>query len=183
MSEARQELLERLVGHVAENGMSDASLRELALAVGTSHRMLLYHFGSREGMVAAVVATVEASQRQVLQDLAENATTPEQLVADQWRVLCDPAVAPFVRLFFEVVAQAMFERPGTEGFLDSLTEPWLQAGTDAATRLDIEVDPDEIRLGVAVVRGLLLEAVTSGDVDASTRSLERFLAMWGASRS
>ncbi len=183
MSEARQQLLDRVVAHVAENGMSDASLRDLAQSVGTSHRMLLYHFGSREGLVAAVVATVEASQRQVLQDLAENATTPEQIVADQWQVLSDPALAPFVRLFFEVVAQAMFERPGTEGFLDSLTEPWLEVGRDAAARLGLDVDPDEIRLGIAVIRGLLLEAVTSGDVDASTRSLERFLALWASGRS
>ena len=34
----------------------------LAAAIGTSHRMLIYHFGSREGLVAAIVASVEAPQ-------------------------------------------------------------------------------------------------------------------------
>ncbi|MEZ5140174.1 MAG: hypothetical protein R2711_15805 [Acidimicrobiales bacterium] len=46
-STARRELLDRVLAHVAEQGLSDRSLRDLATAVGTSHRMLLYHFGSR----------------------------------------------------------------------------------------------------------------------------------------
>jgi AcrR family transcriptional regulator len=47
----KQQLLERALGYFTEHGISDISLRELAAALGTSHRMLIYHFGIERGLV------------------------------------------------------------------------------------------------------------------------------------
>lgn len=179
----RDSLVDRLVDHAATNGLSDSSLRELADAVGTSHRMLIYHFGSRAGVVAAVVERVEALQRAALEDIAAAADSPTSIVSTQWAQLSDPAMAPFVRLFFEVVAQAMFDRPGTAGFLDGLTEPWLEVGADVQERIGVPVDRDDLRLGVAVMRGLLLDAVASGDPEPAGAALGRFLDMWERDRA
>ena len=66
MGDARSELLDRIVDEVAQHGIGDRSLRDLAAAVGSSHRMLLYHFGSRAGLVAAIVVEVEARQRSLM---------------------------------------------------------------------------------------------------------------------
>jgi AcrR family transcriptional regulator len=44
-------------------GIADLSLRELAAAIGTSHRRLLYHFGSREGLLVAIARAVEEAER------------------------------------------------------------------------------------------------------------------------
>lgn len=177
---ARDDLLARTIEHVAAHGLSDVSLRDLAAAVGSSHRMLIYHFGSREGLVAAIVADVEATQRLALAELAEQATGPVELIRAQWTQLTDPALVPFVKLFFEVLALALHGRPGTEGFLVGLTDPWLDAASAVADRLDVDTDRDELRLGVAVVRGLLIEVVASGDAAPATASLERFLEQWRA---
>ena len=181
MTTARDALLEKAMGHVATHGLSDLSLRELAAAIGTSHRMLIYHFGSREGLVAAIVAAMEAQQREALTALAEGATSPRALIESQWAQLTDPALRPFVALFFEVLAMAVHGRPGTEGFLDQLTDPWLALAADLAARMDLVTDVDELRLGVAVSRGLLIEVLASGDVEGPTASLHRFLDMWEAS--
>ena len=62
----RGALLGRAIGHFAEHGVGDTSLRALAEAIGTSHRMLIYHFGSREGLLAEVTREVEARQRALL---------------------------------------------------------------------------------------------------------------------
>jgi hypothetical protein len=114
-----------------------------------------------------------------LSTLAEEADGPADVVRSQWTVLTDPAMAPHIRLFFELLALALHERPGTEGFLDTLTEPWLDVAAEVAvTRLGYQPDRAELRLGVAVVRGLLIEAVASNDPEPATESLERFLAMW-----
>ena len=43
----RRELLDALIAEFAAGGIGDRSLRRVAEAVGTSHRMLLHHFGSR----------------------------------------------------------------------------------------------------------------------------------------
>ena len=67
---ARERLLAAVLGYVTEHGFSDLSLREVAAAIGTSHRMLIYHFGSREGLLVAVVQAVEAAQRGFLAELA-----------------------------------------------------------------------------------------------------------------
>src|SRR5262245_62078955 len=61
----RQRLLDAAIDHVAAHGIGDLSLRELAAAIGTSHRMLIYHFGSKEGLLVAIVDEVEARQRQL----------------------------------------------------------------------------------------------------------------------
>ena len=45
-----------------DGGIGDRSLREIAEAVGTSHRMLLHHFGSRDELLLAIVDEVERRQ-------------------------------------------------------------------------------------------------------------------------
>lgn len=174
----RESLLERILPHVAANGLMDASLREIAEAVGTSHRMLIYHFGSRDGLVAAVVAAMEAAQRQTLLRLASEATDPADLVRRQWTELTRPEVLPFVRLFFDVLSQAAAGKPGTDGFLESLTEPWLDMATGIADRMGAEVARPELRVGVAVMRGLLVDVLAGCPIDEATAALEAHLARW-----
>ena len=59
----REQLLERVTDHVLEHGLIGLSLRPVAAAVGTSDRMLIYHFTSRDALVSAVVA--RATERAV----------------------------------------------------------------------------------------------------------------------
>ncbi|MFZ0230145.1 MAG: helix-turn-helix domain-containing protein, partial [Mycobacterium sp.] len=51
----RRQLLDALVDEFATGGVGGRSLREVAEAVGTSHRMLLHHFGSKEDLLVAIV--------------------------------------------------------------------------------------------------------------------------------
>lgn len=178
----RDQLLDRVVVAVARGGLADHSLRALAAASGTSHRMLLYHFGSRDGLIAAIVGRIEADQRSAMMRLATEATSPTDLIRRQWAELTDPSVLGFVTLFFEATALALHGRPGTEGFLDALTESWLGEAEPVAARVGVAFDPVEVRLGVAVLRGLLLDAAASGDPAPATASLERFLSSWEQSR-
>ena len=59
----RDALLAACTDHVLAEGLIGLSLRPLAKAVGTSDRMLIYHFGSRAGLVAAIID--EATARSV----------------------------------------------------------------------------------------------------------------------
>jgi len=65
-SQAREDLLAAAVRHALDGGIADLSLRQIAAAIGTSHRMLIYHFGSREGLLVAVTQAVEEQQRAAL---------------------------------------------------------------------------------------------------------------------
>ena len=72
----REELLGRAVAWFAEHGVGDTSLRTLAAGIGTSHRMLNYHFGSREGLLGAVVEAVEQAEHAALLELAATHDDP-----------------------------------------------------------------------------------------------------------
>lgn len=52
----REDLLEQATDYVLEHGLIGLSLRPLAAAIGTSDRMLIYHFRNRDALVSAVVA-------------------------------------------------------------------------------------------------------------------------------
>lgn len=52
----RDELLEAVTDHVLEHGLIGLTLRPVAAAIGTSDRMLIYHFESRDALISAVVA-------------------------------------------------------------------------------------------------------------------------------
>src|SRR5262245_580040 len=77
----KQELLDAVAAEVARGGIGDRSLREIGAAVGTSHRMLIHHFGSREGLLTEVVRKVEADQRLFLESLQLD---PEQALDQMW---------------------------------------------------------------------------------------------------
>ena len=117
----RDRLLAAAIAHVESHGVGDLRLRELAAAIGTSHRMLIYHFGSKEGLVVALVHAVEAAQRAFLTQLfADPSVEPAEAVRTMWRRLADPGLHPQERLFFEMYGQALQGRPGTAGFLDGI---------------------------------------------------------------
>ncbi|MER5384932.1 TetR/AcrR family transcriptional regulator [Streptomyces sp. NPDC002688] len=55
----RRDLIDRVRAYMVRHGLADLSLRPLARALGTSDRMLLYYFGSKERMVAEALALDE----------------------------------------------------------------------------------------------------------------------------
>src|SRR5215510_8274191 len=172
-SQARERLLAAAVRHALDAGIADLSLRQIAAAIGTSHRMLIYHFGSREGLLVAVTQAVEEQQRAAL---LESGGTPQDARVS-WERLSDPALWPQERLFFELYAYALRGRPGTEGFLDGIVESWVAPVAAALVEAgaDEQTARADARLAVAVVRGLLLDLLATGDRAGVTEAHERFL--------
>jgi AcrR family transcriptional regulator len=178
-SSARGRLLAAAVDRAMDGGIADLSLRELAAAIGTSHRMLLYHFGSREGLLAAVTLAVEAAERATL---AEVGAVSADDARRFWARYSDPGLWPQERLFFELYVHALRGRPGTEGFLDHVVSDWLGPLTAAIADggTSAQLAPAAARLSMAVTRGLLLDLLATGDTDAVTAAFELFLQLGAA---
>jgi AcrR family transcriptional regulator len=156
--ERRQQLLDAVVKEVAVRGIGDRSLRDVAAAVGTSHRMLLHHFGSRDELLLAIVDEVERRQRALLPQLPAE---PAEAIAAMWADLRRPELRPFERLFFECYARGVQGEQPFARMLPGAVDEWL--ADDAATGRTIE--PALMRLGLAVARGLLLDLVATQDDD------------------
>ncbi|GAA0253748.1 TetR/AcrR family transcriptional regulator [Saccharothrix mutabilis subsp. mutabilis] len=173
--EAKTRLLDQVVDHLARHGLGDLSLRQIAAAVNTSHRMLIYHFGSKEGLLVEVVRAVEANQRALLSTL--EASDHVDLARQFWRALTDPALRAHERLFFELYGQAAQGRRGTTALMDGIVESWVEpiARMEEARGHSAAQAHARARLGLAVVRGLLLDLVATDDVEAVTAAMDMFI--------
>lgn len=176
----RDALLTAAMEHLATRGVSDLSLRELAEALGTSHRMLTYYFGSKDGLLTEIVRAVEAAQRRVWEELIADPGLSE---ADRplalWRRLSAPEMEPYVRLFFEIYGQALQGRKPASTLLEGDIESWLRPSVTAlvAAGHTEESARTAARLGLAVTRGLLLDQVANGDHAEIQRCYELFLRL------
>jgi AcrR family transcriptional regulator len=176
---ARDRLLAATADHVAAHGVSDLTLRGLAAAIGTSHRMLLYHFGSKEGLLVEVIKLVERRQLEALADLEFSGMSAAQITRAFWRRLSAPELAANERLFFEIYGQALQGRPGTTQLLDGIVDSWLAPVVELLDRLDFphRHAAAQARLGVAVTRGLLLDLLATGDRKACNAAMEQYIRL------
>jgi AcrR family transcriptional regulator len=177
----KQKLLDAAIEYVATNGISDVSLRTLATALGTSHRMLIFHFGSKEQLWIEIVQTVEQRQREILRDILPDPSRPlGEAMRAWWKHISDPKLWPNARLFFELYGQALQDRPHTARFLDGIVEDWLDPAVEINLALGI-AEPlarAHARLGVAVTRGLLLDLVATHDTEAVDAAMDAFIDIY-----
>ncbi|MFL6153407.1 MAG: TetR/AcrR family transcriptional regulator [Ornithinibacter sp.] len=172
---AREELLGRVVAWFAEHGVGDTSLRTLAAGIGTSHRMLNYHFGSREGLLGAVVEAVEQSEHAALVELAATYDDPFEAGAAFWTRVADRAEV-FAPLFFELSTHAMRGQPHADGLRTWLRTGWTDALRDSYLGLGVPAE----RAGtlalqsLAMARGLLFEVAVTGDRAAADLAMARW---------
>jgi AcrR family transcriptional regulator len=174
---AKERLLDAVIGHFTADGLADQSLRRIAEAVGSSHRMLLYHFGSKDGLLLEVVRAVEArTQAEFAAIGADAGGETDELVRRMWAHVADPAWADFERLFFALYGRALQGDASTLPLLKDDLEGWLETNVAVATALGVPADVTRVhaRLGLAVTRGLLLDLLATGDRAGVEAALEVF---------
>ncbi|WP_234332378.1 TetR/AcrR family transcriptional regulator [Streptomyces sp. NRRL F-5650] len=177
----RADLVDAAVDHVVAHGIADLSLRRLGAAIGVSHRMLIHYFGSKEQLLVEIVRASERRQRELLLRLrAQPGRSPADVARLLWRQLTDPATAGQERLFFEICAQALRGRPEAAPFLDGLVDSWLEplAVAEAEAGAPPATARNRARLGLATVRGLLLDLLATGDRAGVDAAMEEFLRLY-----
>jgi AcrR family transcriptional regulator len=182
----REQLLEAVIEHFAAEGLGDQSLRRIAEAVGSSHRMLLYHFGSRDGLLLAVAQAVEArTQGRLAERVQQGGWTTEELIRQVWAYVAAPDLAPFERLFFALYGRALQGDPALRPLLEDDVARWLDLNVETAQAAGLDADPVAVRvharLGLAVVRGLLLDLLATGERDDVGAALELFASRYADS--
>ena len=135
----RDELLDGAVAWVVEHGLAGLSLRPLARSLGTSDRMLLYYFGTKDELVAAVVDRAADGLAGALELLLPDlSTSPAVFVEGMWALLTDPATEGVVDLFLELFV--LTRRQG---------EPYRSAATRVVRRWSDLATPAMVSMGVS----------------------------------
>ncbi|MFF0033879.1 TetR/AcrR family transcriptional regulator [Streptomyces avermitilis] len=181
----RAQLVNAAVDYVAAHGIADLSLRGLGAAIGVSHRMLIHYFGSKEHLLVEIVRTSEQRQRDLLSRLRlEPGLSPADAARLLWQQLTDPRLAGQERLFFEIYGHALRGRPEAAPVLEGLVNDWLEplVAAEVAAGTDPAVARNRARLGLAAVRGLLLDLLATGDRAGVNAAMEDFLRLYYGSK-
>jgi AcrR family transcriptional regulator len=171
------ELLDAILGYLVRHGVADLSLRPLAKAVGSSPRVLLYHFGSKEAMVDKVLARIRQQQRANYEKIAPPSFAPPSAGCREiWRDMTAAESEPVFRLFFEVYSFALQRPRRFADFLHNSIEDWLEFVAKPMHREGYE--RNESRAFATVIlagfRGLMLDYCASRD----RRRVDRALDLW-----
>jgi AcrR family transcriptional regulator len=171
------ELLEAAYAYALEHGLGELSLRPLAAAIGSSPRVLLYLFESKDGLVRALLGRARADELGLLAqvrggDLAE-------VTRQVWAWLAAPGHRALLTLWTEAYARSLVEPDGAwAGFARDTVRDWLallseaQPACERATAAAVA----ERSHALAVLRGALLDLLATGDVARTTAAVERALS-------
>lgn len=177
-SPRRTELLEAAYSYVLEHGLADLSLRPLAAAIGSSPRVLILLFGSKDGLVRAVLdraRTEEVAALRRLKDLEGPGVDLASAVARLWAWLASDEHRPVLRLWVDSYARSLRDPDGPwSGYARASVSEWL------ALLETVQPDPTSPAaqaartLALSTLRGAVLDLLATGDrsrIDAAVRQL------------
>jgi AcrR family transcriptional regulator len=168
------ELRAAIVRYLIKHGIADLSLRPLAKAIGSSPRVLLYYFGSKEKMVVTVLAEIRQRQHATFDQM--QAPTFEQGCRTIWKQMSAPASEPLFRLFFEAYGLALRHPKLYKDFLNSTVEDWLKFV--AAPLIPEGFKRKHARAFATIIlaglRGFMLDYCATGD----RKRLNRAVDLW-----
>ncbi|MCX4580900.1 TetR/AcrR family transcriptional regulator [Streptomyces sp. NBC_01571] len=179
----RRDLLEQVRTYMIHNGVADLSLRPLARALGTSDRMLLYYFGTKERMIAEALTVYERRPLLRAQSLLDPGGSPldaaglRRFMEETWQEFSNPDLRATLPLYLEVMAAGLLhpERygpvmrdvlSGWTGLLTSVLRDLGMAEARAGTEATLLVDASF---------GLLLAPLTDGDWDRAGAAFHALL--------
>jgi AcrR family transcriptional regulator len=190
-SARRDELLERAYRHVLREGLVGMSLRPLAAAVGSSPRVLLFLFGSKDGLVRALLERARRDELALLAGLRERAAGAAgtgggaglgAAVTEVWRWLVADDHRALLTLWVEAYARSLVDPRGPwAGFARATVADWLDVLADAQPPAERAAPEAGVRrtLALAVLRGALLDLLATGDTARVTAAVDRQAAYLG----
>lgn len=176
-SPRQAELLAKAYDYVLVHGIGDLSLRPLAAAIDSSPRVLLYLFGSKDGLVRALLDRARESEMAFLRDSPAAQAAPGDLpavVRTTWAWLSSPDHRPLLTLWLEAYARSLAEptSPWATFAQDTVTD-WLTvlAAAQPPAHRDTPAGAAERTLALATLRGALIDLLATNDHRRTTAAI------------
>ena len=180
-SARRAELLDLAYQYAVQRGRTDITLRPIAAAIGSSPRVLIYLFGSKDGLIRALLGRSRAEEVALLSELRQGGASSRDTLREAtlriWSYLADEARRPLLRLWLDGYARSLSQPAGPwAGFARDSVGDWLAllADVQPAEVRDTPAGLAERTLVLALLRGALLDLLSTDDemrVTAAVRSL------------
>lgn len=176
--DTRAKFVDRTVEHILSHGFGDPSLRAMAAELGTSHRMLIYHFGSARGFWDAVLQALQRRDQEAMALATGDGELPT--LEETWTQLTTGPGLSIFRVLFRLYGEALAEPEAYADFLDHFVDRWLSAIERALreragkSRTEARV---QARLNLAIIRGLMLDLLATGDLKGTTAALRTYARM------
>lgn len=179
-SARRDELLELAYRYARAHGLAGMSLRPLAEAVGSSPRVLLFLFGSKDDLVRALLARAREEEMALLEALRRNDAPGDlrEAAARLWQWLSAPEHQDLLRLWVEGYARSLVEPEGPwADFAERSVRDWLDvlAELQAPASRHTAIAVSQRTLVLAVLRGALLDLLATGDLARTTAAVQEQL--------
>ena len=177
-SARKRQLLDAAYDYVMERGLTELSLRPLAEAIGSSPRVLLFLFGSKDGLVQALLDRARADELALLTEVETRGGLAE-VGRRVWRWLAHPDHRRLLTLWAEGYARSLVNPAGPwADFARRTVQDWLDilAAAQPARRRRTARGVVERTLLLAVLRGALLDLLATGDIERTTAAVNAHLS-------
>ncbi len=177
-SARRDEIVEAAYQYVLAHGLAGASLRPVAEAVGSSTGVLRFLFGSKDGLVTALLARARQDELALLATIEPNAPLTV-VAAETWTWLADPAHRALLTLWTECYTASLIDGTGPwTGFARATVEDWLAvlAQAQPPARRRSAAGRAERTAVLALLRGCLLDLLATGDRARTSRAVADYLS-------
>ncbi|MGW5277766.1 TetR/AcrR family transcriptional regulator [Streptomyces sp. NPDC004044] len=177
-AEKRAELLKQVVHHLQHHGLALTSLSQLAEAVGTTKRMLLYYFGSRENLLAQALAASRPDTHAMFDDVHDSAGL-RKAAHGLWEAINVGEQSGAFRMLLQLLSLGATD-PEQYGNLAADTVEIMVAPI-AAAYVRLGHPPQEAWAGatllVSGLRGLCQDRLVTHDVARTDAAARRLIAV------
>jgi AcrR family transcriptional regulator len=182
MQPRKQELTNAALEYLLEHGLTDVSLRPVAAAVGTSARLLIYHFGSKEGLLAEVFDVLQSRLRNSFSEVlrARGAEAGEPPLRTFWKWATARRNFASLKLLYELQVLAAQNPKGYAQYLRRNSANWIELVQTAIP--PAQRSSAAATLMIAVFDGLFLELMSTGDRKRTSEALDEFIRIVRKSR-
>jgi AcrR family transcriptional regulator len=181
----RDELLDAAAAYLLRHGISGMSLRPMAAAIGTSARLLIYHFGTKERLLIEAMGLIRQRARADVTAILKTAPSdPDlgRLVREFWRWCTSARNRPYLRLLFEVHGLALQYPRQYAGYLEGSVVHWIELLTRALAPSHGRRAEATATLIVGTIDGLLMDYLSTRDLVRATRAIDLLAGHLSAER-
>ncbi|NJK51050.1 TetR/AcrR family transcriptional regulator [Candidatus Gracilibacteria bacterium] len=170
----KEDLLERCLAAVIEEGRLDSSINAIAKRIGTSGRMLVYHFGSKHELERQILSLLETRLREKLWSFQgvsfEGVDCLAESLLEIWRHITSPEMRGLLRLTMDLNQRAMQGDLETRRFLEQECQKWVNSDS----LLNLTHDKTTALLLFHLFQGAILDFLTTGNAQRGQQTIKAF---------